>query len=71
MSASDIRVGDWSIPWNTRHGVGRLGPGIPKSDFIDAPTRGFVLSRTERSSIHATAAAESTGSYADPLEAGE
>ncbi len=29
----DVRVGDWTMPWNTRGGVGRLGPGIPKSDF--------------------------------------
>ncbi len=28
-----VRVGDWSMPWNARDGVGRLGPGIPKSDF--------------------------------------
>ena len=29
----DVRVGEWSMPWTARDGVGRLGPGIPKSDF--------------------------------------
>jgi len=29
----DVRVGDWSMPWNAQAGAGRLGPGIPKSDF--------------------------------------
>ena len=29
----DGRVREWSMPWNARDGVGRLGPGIPKSDF--------------------------------------
>jgi hypothetical protein len=29
----DVRVGEWSMPWNAKDGVGRLGPGIPKSDF--------------------------------------
>jgi hypothetical protein len=31
--APDVMVGEWSMPWNVRDGVGRLGPGIPKSDF--------------------------------------
>jgi hypothetical protein len=30
---ADVRVGDRSMPWNTRFGAGRLGPSIPKSDF--------------------------------------
>ncbi len=30
---ADVRVGEWSMPWNARDGVGRLGPGIPQSDF--------------------------------------
>ena len=25
-----VRVGEWSMPWNARDGVGRLGRGIPK-----------------------------------------
>ncbi len=29
----DVRVGDWSMPWNARAEAGRLAPGIPKSDF--------------------------------------
>jgi uncharacterized protein len=29
----DVRVGEWSMAWNAKDGVGRLGPGIPKSDF--------------------------------------
>jgi hypothetical protein len=26
-------MGDWSMPWNVRDGVGRLTAGIPESDF--------------------------------------
>jgi hypothetical protein len=29
----DVRVGDWSMPWNAKADAKRLGPGIPKSDF--------------------------------------
>jgi DUF2075 family protein len=29
----DVQVGEWSMPWNARDGVGRLAAGIPKSDF--------------------------------------
>lgn len=29
----DVRVGEWPMPWNARDGVGRLGPGIPESNF--------------------------------------
>jgi len=29
----DVLVLDWSMPWHARPDVGRLGPGIPKSDF--------------------------------------
>jgi len=29
----DVRVGDWSMPWNAKADARRLGPGIPKSDF--------------------------------------
>ncbi len=37
----DVRVGDWSMPWNARDGVGRLGPGIPKSDFWASAKEGI------------------------------
>jgi hypothetical protein len=36
-----VRVGDWSMPWNARDGVGRLGPGIPKSDFWASAPEGI------------------------------
>lgn len=39
--APDVRVGDWSMPWNARDGVGRLGPGIPKSDFWASAKEGI------------------------------
>lgn len=29
----DVRVGEWSMPWNAKADAKRLGPGIPKSDF--------------------------------------
>ncbi len=29
----DVRVGDWSMPWNAKSEARKLGPGIPKSDF--------------------------------------
>jgi hypothetical protein len=42
----DVRVGAWAMPWNAKAGAGRLGPGIPTSDFwasakegIDAPVQ--------------------------------
>ena len=37
----DARVGEWSMPWNARDGVGRLGPGIPKSDFWASAKEGI------------------------------
>ena len=37
----DVRVGDWSMPWNARADVGRLAPGIPKSDFWASDPRGI------------------------------
>ena len=37
----DVRVGDWSMPWNARDGVGRLGPGIPKSEFWASDKQGI------------------------------
>jgi DUF2075 family protein len=30
---ADVRVGEWSMPWNAKADAKRLGPGIPKSDF--------------------------------------
>jgi len=29
----DVEVGAWSMPWNARPDAGRLGKGIPKSNF--------------------------------------
>lgn len=29
----DVRVGEWSMPLNARDDVGRLDPGIPRSDL--------------------------------------
>lgn len=29
----DVRVGQWSMPWNARPDAGRLAKGIPKSNF--------------------------------------
>jgi DUF2075 family protein len=37
----DVRAGDWAMPWNARDGVGRLGPGIPKSDFWASAKEGI------------------------------
>ena len=37
----DVRVGDWSMPWNARPEAGRLAPGIPKSDFWASDPRGI------------------------------
>src|SRR5439155_18483154 len=30
---SDVTLGDWSMPWNARPDAGRLGKGIPKSNY--------------------------------------
>ncbi len=37
----DVRVGEWSMPWNARDGDGRLGPGVPKSDFWASAKEGI------------------------------
>jgi hypothetical protein len=37
----DVRVGDWSMPWNARAEAGRPAPGIPKSDFWASDPRGI------------------------------
>ncbi len=29
----DVQVGDWRMPWNAKPDAGRLGKGIPKSNF--------------------------------------
>jgi hypothetical protein len=38
---SDVRVGDWSMPWNAKADSRRLGPGIPKSDFWASQQEGI------------------------------
>ncbi len=38
---TDVRVGDGSMPWNARDGVGWLGPGIPKSAFWASAKEGI------------------------------
>ena len=30
---ADVQIGDWAMPWNARPDAGRLGKGIPKSNF--------------------------------------
>ena len=30
---ADVQVNGWSMPWNAKPEAGRLGPGIPKSNF--------------------------------------
>lgn len=30
---ADVQVGDWAMPWNAKPDAGRLGKGIPKSNF--------------------------------------
>ncbi len=37
----DVRVGDWTMPWNAKAAARRLGPGIPKSDFWASDPRGI------------------------------
>jgi uncharacterized protein len=39
--ASDVRVGDWSMPWNAKAEARRLAPGIPKSDFWASTKEGI------------------------------
>jgi DUF2075 family protein len=29
----DVKLGGWSMPWNAKPEAGRLGPGIPKSNY--------------------------------------
>ncbi len=33
MLVSDVQLGTWSMPWNARPDAGKLGRGIPKSDY--------------------------------------
>ena len=56
----DVRVGDWSMPWNARDGVGRLGPGIPKSDFWASDPGGIEQVGRGVSSAEFTAFVKST-----------
>jgi uncharacterized protein len=37
----DVRVGDWSMPWNAKSDGKKLGPGIPKSDFWASTKEGI------------------------------
>jgi len=37
----DVKIGDWSMPWNAKDGVSRLGSGIPKSDFWASAKEGI------------------------------
>jgi DUF2075 family protein len=37
----DVRVGEWSMPWNAKADAKRLGPGIPKSDFWASAKEGI------------------------------
>lgn len=38
---ADVRVGEWSMPWNAKADAKRLGPGIPKSDFWASAKEGI------------------------------
>jgi DUF2075 family protein len=38
---SDVRVGEWSMPWNAKSDARKLGPGIPKSDFWASAKEGI------------------------------
>jgi hypothetical protein len=38
---ADVKVGDWSMPWNAQAGAGKLAPGIPKSDFWASDPNGI------------------------------
>ena len=37
----DVQVGAWAMPWNAKAEAGRLGPGIPKSNFWASDPRGL------------------------------
>jgi DUF2075 family protein len=37
----DVRVGEWSMPWNAKSEARKLGPGIPKSDFWASAKEGI------------------------------
>jgi hypothetical protein len=41
MLKSDVRVGDWSMPWNAKSATRKLGPGIPESDFWASAKEGI------------------------------
>jgi len=65
----DVRVGEWSMPWNARDGVGRLGPGIPECDFWASDKAGIdqagrvCTARTERASLAEVRAANRRRAY--------
>jgi DUF2075 family protein len=37
----DVRVGEWSMPWNAKSDARKLGPSIPKSDFWASAKEGI------------------------------
>jgi hypothetical protein len=37
----DVKIGDWSMPWNAQADAGKLAPGIPKSDFWASDPNGI------------------------------
>src|SRR5207302_1013680 len=37
----DVQIGDWSMPWNAKPDAGKLGLGIPKSNFWASDPRGI------------------------------
>ena len=40
-SISHREAGEWAMPWNAQAGAGRLGPGVPKSDFWASAKEGI------------------------------
>ena len=59
---ADVRVGDWSMPWNAKSDAGRLAPGIPKSNFWASDPRGSTRSAasTQRRASSSTTSASSS-----------
>jgi DUF2075 family protein len=38
---ADVKLGDWQMPWNAKPDAGRLGKGIPKSNYWASDPRGI------------------------------
>lgn len=38
---ADVQVGEWAMPWNAKPDAGRLGKGIPKSNFWASDSGGL------------------------------